>query len=67
MNQECPFNKEYCDSKCALYINPNDLNETVQNKLSSIGVISKDDGICSFKVMALSSSRFIFEKSLTGF
>ncbi len=67
MSKECPFNKEYCDSNCALYINPDDLNETVKNKLSSIGVITKEEGICSFKVIALSSSRYIFEKSLTGF
>ena len=61
--RDCPFNREKCDSDCALYITPDELNETVRNKLASIGIISRTEGICSFKNIALVASRFMFEKN----
>lgn len=62
----CPFSTEKkCDEKCPLFISPNDLNEFVTARLSSIGVIDRTKGYCSFKVLALSQSRAIFEKTNT--
>ena len=64
--KDCPFNREQCNSLCALYIAPEELNETVKNKLASIGVIDRKEGICSIKNMALCMSRYIFEKNSSG-
>ena len=64
---KCPFKMEECTSECELYINPEDLNETMRNKLASIGVLSRDKGICSFKNLALAQSRSIFEVTRSGF
>ncbi|EKE02020.1 MAG: hypothetical protein ACD_20C00435G0009 [uncultured bacterium] len=61
--KKCPFNQEECSSNCALYIDPKDLNETVKNKLASIGVISRDTGICALKNQALCMSRQVFENT----
>ncbi len=62
--KNCPFKNIECNCECALFIKKNELNETVANRLRSIGVISSDsDGICSFKNMALAQSRFIFENT----
>lgn len=66
-DKKCPFNRDMCDSECALYISPDELNETVKNKLASIGVISRDKGLCSLKNIALTGSRFIFENTKTNF
>jgi hypothetical protein len=66
-NKNCPFNNEKCSSECALYVSPDELNETVKNKLASIGIISRDTGICSFKNVALSMSRYIFENTSAGY
>lgn len=63
MEEICPFNQKKCTSECSLYINPENLNETVRNKLASIGVMDRKKGLCSFKNIALSMSRFIFENS----
>ncbi len=59
----CPFKKEECNEECALYISPGELNELVMNRLASIGIVKRDEGICSFKTSALSLNRYIFENS----
>lgn len=61
----CPFKKEECNAECALYIQPEELNELVLNRLSSLGILYKDKGICSFKTAALSANRYIFENTIT--
>lgn len=64
MNTTCPFNNEKeCNKSCPLFISPDDLNEFVSARLCSIGVINRDKGSCSLKVLALSQSRAIFESS----
>ncbi|MDD3013512.1 MAG: hypothetical protein PHC34_07410 [Candidatus Gastranaerophilales bacterium] len=63
----CPFNNVNCDSTCALYVSPDELNETVKNKLASIGVISRDTGLCALKNMSLCMSRYIFENTSAGY
>lgn len=62
----CPFssNKE-CGKECPLFISPDDLNEFVTARLSSIGVMDRQNGYCSVKVLALSQSRAIFENTKT--
>lgn len=66
MEKKCPFKLEFCNEECALYINPSDLNEYMTSKLSSLGILKRDKGYCSLKVMALSQSRYIFEHSTTN-
>lgn len=62
----CPFSQEKtCDNSCPLFISPNDLNEFVTARLSSIGVIDRQKGACSLRVLALSQSRAIFENTNT--
>lgn len=61
--KNCPFNNNKCDSSCALYVAPEELNETVRNKLASIGVIDRKKGICAFKNVSLCMSRHIFENA----
>lgn len=62
----CPFTIEReCNDSCPLYIAPNDLNEFVVARLSSIGVMDRKNGTCSFRLLALSQSRAIFEKTNT--
>lgn len=61
--KKCPFNNNDCTSECALFISPDDMSETMRNKLASIGIISRNEGFCSFKVSALSQSRVIFEQT----
>jgi hypothetical protein len=62
----CPFSSQrICDSECPLYISPEELNEFVTARLSSIGVISRTKGECSLKMLALSQSRMIFENTNT--
>lgn len=63
MENTCPFkNEQTCNNNCALFITPDELNETFRNKLRSIGVLS-EDGMCSIKNIALTESRKIFESS----
>ena len=66
MNKACPFstNKE-CNANCPLFVAPDDLNEFVTARLSSIGIIDRQNGSCSLKVLALSQSRMIFENTNT--
>ena len=62
----CPFSeKRECNKNCPLFIAPEDMNEFVTARLSSIGIIDRNNGDCSFKVLALSQSRAIFEKNNT--
>ena len=63
MIKKCPFNFDECTSECALFIAPDDINELVANRLTSIGVYDRKNGMCSFKNHALAKSREIFEKS----
>lgn len=66
MNKTCPFSKEKeCDNSCALFIAPEDLNEFVSARLSSIGVLDRQKGSCSLKLLALSQSRIVFENTNT--
>ena len=61
----CPMNndKQQCSENCALYIAPGELNEVVRNKLASLGLLNREEGICSYKHMALCMGRNIFEKN----
>lgn len=61
--KKCPFNNKDCTEECALYISSNELNESVVNRLKSIGVLSQDEGSCALKNMALASIRNIFENT----
>lgn len=62
----CPFSpKRECNNSCPLYIAPEDLNEFVIARLSSIGIIDRNKGACSLRVLALSQSRVVFEKTNT--
>jgi len=66
MTKTCPFTKDRpCDENCPLFISPNDLNEFVTARLSSIGVIDRKEGECSLRMIALSHSRSIFENTKT--
>lgn len=62
----CPFNRRKCTKECALYIDPNELNEAVRNKLASIGVIGRDSGLCSLKNLSLCIDRMLYEE-ISGF
>ena len=60
----CPFSdKKKCDNTCPLFISPDDLNEFVVSRLSSIGIMERTKGSCSIRVLALSQSRAIFENT----
>lgn len=66
MTKTCPFsNDKECNSNCPLFIAVDDLNEFVSARLSSIGIIDRQSGSCSLKVLALSQSRMIFENTKT--
>ena len=66
MTKTCPMNNIECNENCALYISPTELNEVVKNKLASLGLISRDEGICSYKHIALCMGRNVFD-SQSGF
>lgn len=65
-NKECPFNRDFCDGSCALYVSPEEFNETVKNKLASIGILDRNEGLCSFKNLAMCFSRYMFENNSTN-
>ena len=65
-SKSCPFGQKECSKECGLYIDPNDLNEGVRNKLVSIGVIERETGICSLKNIALCMNRVLYEE-FSGF
>jgi len=62
----CPFSPKECSKECALHIDPDDLNEVVRNKLASIGVIDRENGICALKNLSLCMDRILYEE-LSGF
>ena len=64
-DKNCPFSDKICNNTCPLFISPDDMNEFVVARLSSIGVMSRQHGECSLKVLALSQSRTIFENTNT--
>jgi len=61
----CPFSNKTrtCDETCPIYIQPDSLNEFVVARLSSIGVMDRNKGMCSLRMLALSQSRAIFENT----
>ena len=62
----CPFSENrVCENSCPLFISPEELNEFVVARLSSIGIIDRTQGECSLKMLALSQSRSIFENTKT--
>ena len=62
----CPFaENRVCNVTCPLYISPDELNEFVVARLSSIGVLDRAQGECSLKMLALSQGRAIFENTNT--
>lgn len=63
--KDCPFNHGECTSDCALFVDANDLNELMAARLSSLGVIDKERGMCSLKTLAMSAGRYIFENTST--
>ncbi len=60
----CPFKNEVCNNECALFVSPEEVNELVLGKLTSIGVLNRN-GMCSLKTAALSANRYIFENTIT--
>lgn len=63
--KNCPFNKDKCTNECALFIDANDLNELLAARLASLGVLDKENGMCSLKTIAMSAGRYIFENTST--
>lgn len=63
--KQCPFNHGDCDKTCALFVDVNDLNELLAARLSSLGVLDKENGMCSLKTIAMSTGRYIFENTST--
>ena len=63
--KSCPFNKTECTSECALFIDVADLNELLAARLASLGVLDRENGMCSLKTIAMSASRYIFENTST--
>ena len=61
----CPFKSQECNSSCALYIDPTELNEIVKNKLASVGVLDREKGMCSLKNLSMCMNRQIFEQLST--
>ena len=64
-SKRCPFNNGVCDNTCALFIDPDELNELLLNRLASLGVVDKNYGVCSLKTLAMSNARNIFENTTT--
>lgn len=62
----CPFKLQQCNDECSLYITPNDLNDFMVTKLSSLGIMRSNEGICSLKILSLSQARYMFENSTTN-
>jgi len=61
----CPFSNKECNNTCPIFVSPDDLNEFVVARLSSIGVMDRKNGMCSLRMLALSQSRAIFENTKT--
>ena len=65
ISKKCPFKLDVCDKTCALFIDPEDLNELLLNRLASLGVVDRNNGMCSLKTLAMSNARNIFENTTT--
>ena len=63
--KQCPFNHGVCDKSCALFIDVADLNEQLAARLASLGVLDRENGMCSLKTIAMGTSRYIFENTST--
>lgn len=63
--KKCPFNRDICDNECALFVDGADLNELMEARLTSLGVLDKENGMCSLKTIAMSAGRYIFENTST--
>lgn len=63
--KQCPFNHGVCAPDCALFIDVADLNELLAARLASLGVLDRENGMCSLKSLAMSSGRYIFENTST--
>lgn len=63
--KKCPFNMDECTSACALFIDTEGLNELLAARLASLGVLDKENGVCSLKTIAMSAGRYIFENTST--
>ncbi|MGN0018150.1 MAG: hypothetical protein ACI37S_03820 [Candidatus Gastranaerophilaceae bacterium] len=63
--KQCPFNNVECNNSCALYIDSEELNELLLNRLTSLGVLNRGKGTCSLKTLAMSNARKIFETTTT--
>ena len=62
----CPFGGgRECDATCPLYIKSGDMNEFMEARLGSIGVMNRQIGECSIRMIALSQGRMIFENTNT--
>ena len=64
-SKTCPFKNSVCDNSCALFIDPQDLNELLLNRLASLGVVDRGYGVCALKTLAMSNARNIFENTTT--
>ena len=62
---KCPFNQGECTKECSLFIDAEDLNELLAARLSSLGILDRENGMCSLKSMAMSAGRYIFENTST--
>lgn len=66
MIKKCPFSQGDCTPECSLFVATDDLNELVAARLTSLGVVDKSlTGSCSFKMLAMSGGRYIFENTAT--
>ena len=63
--KKCPFNHDECTAECALFVDGADLNELFAARLASLGVLDKENGVCSLKTIAMSAGRYIFENTST--
>jgi len=63
--KHCPFNHGDCTNDCSLFVDANDLNELLSSRLASLGVLDKENGMCSLKTIAMSAGRYIFENTST--
>lgn len=63
--KNCPFNHGICSAECALFIDTADLNELLAARLASLGILDRDNGVCSLKTIAMSAGRYIFENTST--
>lgn len=63
--KNCPFQQQVCTNECALFVDAQDLNELLAARLASLGVLDRENGMCSLKTIAMSAGRYIFENTST--